>query len=72
MAKWVINELLCKGCGICIGRCPVKVLGFAEHLTQKGYHPAKMLNEEKCTSCAICARSCPDIAIEVFRESKEK
>lgn len=67
MAKWLIKEELCKGCGICIVRCPVKVLVQAEHLTPKGYHPAKMANEEKCTSCAICARSCPDVAIEVFR-----
>lgn len=72
MPKWVINEDLCKGCGICIVRCPMKVLGAAEHLTPKGFHPAKMLNEEKCTSCAMCARSCPDIAIEVFRVTKEK
>ncbi|MBF0543669.1 MAG: 4Fe-4S binding protein [Candidatus Riflebacteria bacterium] len=67
MSKWVIKEELCKGCGICIFRCPMKVLGVAEHLTVKGFHPAKMLNEDKCTSCAVCGRSCPDIAIEVFR-----
>mgnify|MGYP000517317135 FL=1 len=67
MSKWVINEDLCKGCGICVARCPLKVLGTAEHLSSKGFHPAKMLNEEKCTSCALCARSCPDIAIEVFK-----
>lgn len=70
MSKWVINENLCKGCGICIARCPFKILGFAEHLTAKGIHPASMLNEEKCTSCAICAKSCPDVAIEIFKEEK--
>lgn len=72
MSKWVINEDLCKGCGICIARCPLKILGYAEHLTAKGIHPAAMLDEEKCTSCAICARSCPDVAIEIYREEKEK
>jgi len=72
MPKWVINEELCKGCGICIARCPMKVLGVADHLTPKGFHPATMLNEEKCTSCAICGRSCPDVAIEVYKpEGKE-
>jgi len=67
MPKWVINEDLCKGCGICIARCPQKVLGVSDHLSAKGYHPTKMLNEEKCTSCALCGRSCPDVAIEVFK-----
>ena len=67
MAKWVINEELCKGCGICIERCPKKVLGVSEHLTPKGFYPAKMLDEENCISCGLCARSCPDVAIEVFK-----
>ncbi len=65
VSKWLINEDLCKGCGICIARCPMKVLGVAEHLNKKGFHPATMLNEAKCTSCGICGRSCPDVAIEV-------
>jgi len=43
----------------------MKVLGVAEHLNKKGFHPATMLNEAKCTSCGICGRSCPDVAIEV-------
>lgn len=70
MPKWVIHEDLCKGCHICVVRCPVKVLGIAEHLSEKGFHPAKMLDEEHCTSCATCARACPDVAIEVFRKAK--
>ena len=70
MTKWEVNEKLCKGCGICIERCPMKVLGFADHITPKGVHPSKMLNEEKCTSCAICAKSCPDVAITIYKEEK--
>ncbi|NLF95664.1 MAG: 4Fe-4S binding protein [Candidatus Riflebacteria bacterium] len=70
MSKWVINENLCKGCGICISRCPLKILAFADHLSAKGVHPAAITDEAKCTSCAICARSCPDVAIEIFKEEK--
>ncbi|MBU1106150.1 MAG: 4Fe-4S binding protein [Candidatus Riflebacteria bacterium] len=70
MSKWVINENLCKGCGICISRCPLKILAFADHLTSKGVHPAGIIDEAKCTSCAICARSCPDVAIEIYKEEK--
>ncbi len=70
MSKWVINESLCKGCGMCIARCPLKILAYADHLTPKGVHPASIIDEAKCTSCAICARSCPDVAIEIFKEEK--
>ncbi len=67
MPKWVINEDLCKSCGICVARCPMKVLAISERLSSKGFHPAHMVNEEKCTSCALCAKSCPDVAISVFK-----
>lgn len=70
MSKWQVNEKLCKGCGICVSRCPMKILGFAEHITPKGVHPAMMKDEDKCTSCAICARSCPDVAITIYKEVK--
>lgn len=66
-SKWVINEILCKGCGICVSRCPLKLLVLAEHLAAKGVHPSSIIDEARCTSCAICARSCPDVAIEIYK-----
>lgn len=68
MPKWVLNEELCKGCEICIGRCPMKILSISDRITVNGFHPASIVDEPKCTSCAICARSCPDIAIEIYKE----
>jgi 2-oxoglutarate ferredoxin oxidoreductase subunit delta len=70
MSKWVINEAQCKGCGICIERCPMKILAFAEHLTSRGIRPSSIIDEDKCTSCAICAKSCPDVAIQIFKPEK--
>ena len=65
-----INEVTCKGCGICIGFCPVKDLLSIDHekVNAKGWNPVACADQDKCTSCALCALMCPDAAIEVFRQ----
>ncbi len=64
----VVNELYCKGCGLCVDACPQGVIGLAaERLNAKGYHPAELI-KEGCTGCGICAIICPEAAITVFRE----
>jgi len=63
----VVNELYCKGCELCVSACPQHVIGMADHLTPKGYHPAVLIGEG-CTGCEICAIVCPDAAITVYRE----
>ena len=62
-----VNELYCKGCELCVSACPQHVIGMADHLTPKGYHPAELIGEG-CTGCVICAIVCPDAAITVYRE----
>ncbi|MFN2280845.1 MAG: 4Fe-4S dicluster domain-containing protein, partial [Anaerolineales bacterium] len=50
----VVDDMYCKGCGLCLEACPQEVLEFdMERLTPKGYHPAKM-TQETCTGCGIC------------------
>lgn len=64
----IIDETYCKGCELCIINCPQDVLLIdTDHLTPKGYHPAR-LNADGCTGCAICAIVCPEAAITVYRE----
>ena len=37
-----INELVCKGCGLCARACPKNVLELSRtKLNAKGYHPAE-------------------------------
>ena len=67
MSKVVFNEAKCKGCELCINFCPKKVLSLADHINEKGYHPATLVDEAGCISCATCARVCPDAVIEVFK-----
>ncbi|MBI9046577.1 MAG: ferredoxin family protein [Anaerolineaceae bacterium] len=66
-----VNEVICKGCSLCVENCPQKVLALAPvRINQKGYHPAELI-EDGCTGCAICAMMCPEAAITVFREVKK-
>ena len=69
MVKVMINELLCKGCGLCARACPKGVLALSKtKLNAKGYHPAEPVNPEACIGCASCARTCPDVAIRIERD----
>lgn len=64
-----VDELLCKGCELCVGACPQEVLELAlDKLNAKGYHPAA-LKAVGCTGCGICAIVCPEAAITVYREA---
>ena len=69
---WIeVNELHCKGCGLCVEACPQDVMSLdMDRLTPKGYHPV-YLHAEGCTGCGICAIVCPDAALTVFREAKQ-
>ncbi len=69
MVKVMINELLCKGCGLCVRACPKGVLALSKtKLNAKGYHPAEPVNPDACIGCASCARTCPDVAIRIERD----
>jgi len=67
--KIVIDELRCKGCGLCTIACPKDLLRLSPQLNKQGYFPAEITPEkmEECISCALCAQMCPDVAIEVHK-----
>ncbi len=64
-----IDQVRCKGCGLCIVACRPNVIRIAEGaLNSKGYHPAEYADpDESCTGCAACAMLCPDVCISVYR-----
>lgn len=69
MIKVTINEVLCKGCGLCVRACPKGVLELSKtKLNAKGYHPSEVVNQEACIGCTSCARTCPDVAITIVKE----
>ena len=62
--KLNVQEAWCKGCGICVGFCPQKVLGIAVNGKLSVNHP------ELCVGCGQCQLRCPDFAIEVEEVKK--
>jgi len=61
---------LCKGCGLCIAKCPSEALSWSDVLGVYGT-PAVVTND-KCITCGVCELSCPECAITVTRKHKKK
>ena len=69
MVNVTINELVCKGCGLCVRACPKNVLALSRtKLNAKGYHPAEVVDQAACIGCASCARTGPDGAIRIEKD----
>lgn len=61
---WSVFPGLCKGCGLCIEKCPVKCIEWSEGLGVYGT-PRVEADMKKCIVCGICQMVCPDCAIRV-------
>jgi 2-oxoglutarate ferredoxin oxidoreductase subunit delta len=66
-----INKDACKGCGICIAMCPVKILEFSNDLNKAGVHYPKVIDETECTECENCMIYCPDFAMVVIKNERK-
>ena len=67
-----IREDWCKGCDICIERCPVDALEKSDKLNKRGIRPPELKKENKCNFCRLCELLCPDMAITVIVEDKKE
>jgi len=56
---------LCKSCGLCIEKCPVKAISFSKKDLGVYYSPTVEIDIAKCTACKICELTCPDSALKV-------
>ena len=58
----------CKGCTLCIGACPEKILTMSrDSFNKQGLPYATCFDESRCTACLSCAIICPDMAIRIHR-----
>ena len=62
----------CKGCNICIDRCPLNALEESDRLNKKGVRPPQLKKDNKCNYCRLCELICPDLAITVIPEEIKK
>lgn len=62
---WSVDQDLCKSCGLCIEKCPVKCLSFDLANNQYLGLPTIKCDIAKCIGCQNCAKNCPDCAILV-------
>lgn len=68
MAKTIIDEKVCKGCGLCVSVCPKKILKLdTGRINHKGYNPVICIDDAACIGCAMCGMICPDSVIEIAK-----
>lgn len=66
---WQIFPEYCKGCGLCLVRCPVAALKFSAETCFLG-NPLPIVDIQKCIGCLKCMKICPDGAIKVEKKVK--
>ena len=67
--KLTFDYDLCKGCGICVSFCPVKIMYSDKTTMNKSGYNIIRYDEDLCIGCAMCALMCPDsvITVEVMK-----
>lgn len=63
---------LCKGCGLCIQKCPVNIIVWSKDLGVYGTPAVRTNDQDKCIACKICEGVCPDAALLIIKNEKEK
>lgn len=68
-ATYYMYTSMCKGCGLCIVKCPVNAQGkkCLQWSKEVGVYatPAVQPDPELCVACGMCETICPDRAIRI-------
>ena len=59
-----VDETICRGCGICVEKCPIEAIKLRDSLS--------ITNKDKCIGCGICAHHCPENARTLERTGLRK
>lgn len=65
---FAVSPDLCKGCGLCIEKCPSQVLDWSKKIGVYGTPIVEAKRIESCTACLLCQYLCPDNAIDVIKK----
>lgn len=66
----IVNDDWCKGCNICIERCPVDALEESDKLNRRGVRPPQLKKDNDCNYCRLCELLCPDLALTVIPDKE--
>lgn len=66
--KITVFKGLCKGCGVCIEKCPQEAISFSEEDVGVYSTPTVEIDLRKCNACGICEFICPDCALKVEKQ----
>lgn len=68
-ATYYVYTTMCKGCGLCITKCPVNAKGekCLQWSKEVGVYstPAVQPDPKLCVACGMCEMLCPDRAIRI-------
>ena len=71
-ADYYVYTDLCKGCGLCIAKCPMNKAGkkCLQWSKEVGLYqtPAVAPDPEICIACGQCEMTCPDSAIRIEKK----
>ena len=68
MTKLTFRTDSCKGCGLCVGVCPKKLLELAKDvINKKGHHPVRITDQSACP-----VRPVISMLLEIFLLQKQR
>lgn len=65
---WTRFPEYCKGCSLCVTRCPVQALKDSSDVGFLGT-PLPIVDINTCIACGMCEKTCPDGAIRIEKKS---
>lgn len=63
--SWTVFQGLCKGCGICLAKCPNQALIFDQKNKGVAGKAMPKVIAEKCNLCQTCEINCPELALRI-------
>lgn len=63
--KFYLFTELCKGCGLCIEKCPKHDIAWSDFVGIYGAPTVESGHGEGCNGCKTCQSICPECAIRI-------
>ena len=69
----ITNSLTCKGCGLCVERCPMGALSLVHsETTYNKVGKVSELDSTRCIGCGVCVHKCPTQSLQLVRREEDQ